>query len=159
MSKSTGQHTHQKHDIEAAGLSPSERILLIAARFYFTSHMKNDQPYWEAGLDLCLQHFGEEFGPLIGVRLMHVVRSMRASRKTVFQFTNPFCEACGSKKISDCERLLMSTIVQARGGARSVARMQALILCEGHDVDDMLSNVDALNVALCRAELEQIPQL
>ncbi|MEM7302851.1 MAG: hypothetical protein AAF468_17370 [Pseudomonadota bacterium] len=141
-------------DNSAMGLSPSERVLLNAARLYFTSYMKNDQPYWEAGLDLCLRHFGEEQGALVGIRLMHVVRAMRASRKTVFQFSNPFCKVC-SRKFSDCERLLMSTIMEARSGARSVARMQALILCEGHDVDDILRCVDALNVTLCRAELER----
>lgn len=136
-------HKCSARALTEAGLDDIETVLLNAARHFFVSYTDKSFPYWETSMDICNARFGHERGPQIAVAMMNLLRHMRQSRKSTFHFTNPFCRKCANR-ISDCECHLFSTIKHTRAENRKVARMEALMLCEGFDPDPMLEEVEKL---------------
>jgi len=121
-----------------------ENALLRIARHFFIAYSDHAQPHWETAFDLSQHHFGSVKGPAISFALLNVLRTMRTSRKTTFGFTNPHCSSC-RHKISNCERLLLTTIQHMRNGEKAKAQMDALIVCEGFDTTYMLKAVQYLS--------------
>lgn len=125
------------------GLDFCECAVLDTVRHFLLSYTKQNYPHWETALELCDQHFGENYGPLTSASVLNVIRALRRSRKTCFRFNNPHCAGCRTK-LTDCERLFFRALRFARMGNRPKARMEALILCEGFDTSALLEAMERL---------------
>lgn len=125
------------------GLGFCECVVLDTGRHFLLSYTKQDHPHWETALELCDRNLGDAFGPLTSASVLDVIRALRRSRNTCFQFNNPYGAGC-RVKLTDCERLLFRTLRFVRTGDTSRGRMEALILCEGFDTRALLVAMDRL---------------
>lgn len=139
-----GTHAHPLQSIGSllslSDLDKSECAVLDIFRNFLLSYTNNEHPHWELALTLSDNHFGENYGPQAAISVLNVLRAVRMSRKSCFQFNNPNCAGC-RMKLTDCERHLLRTLRFARTGNMAKSRMQALILCEGFDVELLLKAI------------------
>lgn len=126
-----------------AGFDGRDLVLLTVMRRFLLAYADPSKPYWETAMDFSVASFGHAWGPGMAYSIMDVLRKMREARRTVFAFMSPCCASCAAKT-TDCERLLLQTISSMRRGDHARARMDALILCEGHDTDRFLAAVSRL---------------
>jgi len=134
-------------DLITLGLDETEELVLSIIRCYCLAYSQPGRMCWEHALDKATVRFGADKGAAVSFATLGVLRAMRCARKTTFRFNNPFCSGCRNQ-VSNCERLLLSTLKFARHGDDASAHMQALILCEGFDVQPMLLALKQLNQLL-----------
>ena len=141
------QKRHQSPNSNMAvlktGFEADECVILHIARYYCFSYMKGSGRYWEDAIDRAVSAFGEKQGAVVAVSVLNVLRNMRASRKTVFNFQNPYCAAC-SAKLTRSERSLIRTLQCVRNGDKTGATVEAMILCEGNDSEPMMQAIRRL---------------
>lgn len=125
------------------GLDQIEQLLLLTARQYFVSYTDPSHPHWETAFDICECQFGEAKGTQIAAGVLTVLRKMRLSRTSTFQFTNPYCRQCAGR-MSDCECQLFSALRHMRNRDTQSAYKEAVLLCEGSQVQPMLNAMEKL---------------
>lgn len=130
-----------------AGFRDEEQAVLHIVRRYCASYARTSRPYWEDAIDVAIANFGDFHGPAVAVAALNVLRKMRPYRKSVFRFNNPYCKEC-SKKLTECERLLIQTLHCVRHNDQSGAAVEALMLCEGNETGPFIDEVGRLSNAL-----------
>ncbi|MEM6464820.1 MAG: hypothetical protein AAF724_23215 [Pseudomonadota bacterium] len=142
------QHSDERNALIAdQGFDRDEKVLLHVARLYFLAYTDPCEPHWEQAIDHCVGSFGPGRGPRIAYGVTDVLRAMREARKGVFRFTNPCCAKCAAR-LTDGERLLINTIASMRRGDKARARVNALMLCEGHDTSILLDAAQRLSASM-----------
>ena len=126
-----------------AGFQKDELAILTIMRRFCFSYMNAPYPYWEDALDVAVSKFGENGGPVVAMAILNVIRKMRVSRRTIFDFHNPYCGICATK-LTECEERLIRTLQFVRKGDRSSATVEAMILCEGNDTGPTLDAMHKL---------------
>ncbi|MEM9732290.1 MAG: hypothetical protein AAF903_02255 [Pseudomonadota bacterium] len=135
--------TGRETKVSDLGLDQVEQLLLLTARQYFVSYTDPSHPHWETAFDICESQFGEETGSQIAAGVLGVLRKMRVSRRSTFHFTNPYCRQCAGR-LSECECQLFSALRHMRNRDTQSAYDEAVLLCEGHQVEPMLRAMEKL---------------
>lgn len=123
---------------DLAGYDQIEQALLTTARLYFQSFAVPQSQAWVDALSLVTVRFGRTQGPVIGVRLLTAMQSMRCTRRSVFQFSAPDCERC-SAVVTEHERRFMKAIQSLRRSKRHEAQLELMLLCEGVACDHVVA--------------------
>lgn len=147
----TSGNIEQQAFLAEQGFDRHEKAVLQIARLYFLAYCDPTKLHWQSAMEACVSAFGARVGPGIAYGIMTMLRHMSEARKSVFSFTNPCCEKCAAR-LTNCERLLVGTVHSMRRGDSMRARMNGLILCEGHETAAFLKAVDALCQRLIEVE-------
>ncbi|MEM8576687.1 MAG: hypothetical protein AAGF60_02445 [Pseudomonadota bacterium] len=122
--------------IDTLNLDPFEFGFLSAAR-YFMVAFTGDQSAW---INTVLNADAFFPGPRSAETMreaLRVIQHMRAARRSCFRFSNPRCPCCAAIVTAD-ERHLIQMVQHTRATRTSLAASSAMLLCEGHDVTDLL---------------------
>lgn len=132
------------HDLN---LTLEEQITLTVARLFFQSFSTPEGYTWLAAMAEAEARFGYVDGPLIAARLLAALQVIRRSRRSTFMFNSPTCPGCAAIA-TEHERRLMTALSCIRRGDKGTARVEVIMLCEGHRTEMVLSALDALGRAL-----------
>lgn len=124
-----------------------EKALIEIARQFFVAYAEPEKCSWEMAFRIAQFRFGDQFGPVVAIAMLDTLLAMRASRKSMFRYNNPYCEGC-SKRLSEFERQLFLTIHFRKSENFSAAAVEAMMLCEGNDINEFFSKIDTLNELL-----------
>lgn len=123
--------------LEDCGYSAEQVAVLEIMRFFFVAYSDPGRHAWETAFSHARKAFGETRGPVMAAKVLEMVQAMRYSRKSVFRFSNPYCECC-RLRISNSERHMLDAVCALRRGDTVGARANALVLCEGFETDGFL---------------------
>lgn len=140
----------QDVELSESGLDRDEQILLTIMRYYFQSFAMPQSQGWMQAIRVGYEAFPEKEAANLTMAVLAVVQTMRSSRQSGFQFSNPDCAHC-ARTLSGDERQLMGTVASTRRGQRSRAHTHALLLCEGNDTEQFLNAVTDLTQQVARA--------
>ena len=158
------QHDHRNHidyssagiAVDSCGFEESEIQMLELVRYFCMSFAEPNSYGWETAMDRAEQTFGEEAGARIACGIARLLRSVRDSRSSTFEFTNASCKAC-SKRIRPAELNVMRLIRGARTGDRAQLETAALILAEGNPAHTLLDT--ARSVARVLNDVLSVPHV
>lgn len=120
-----------------------EPILQIM-RFYMQSFLHPDSQSWTRAMAVSEEAFGDINGPQIAVRTLKALQNVRYSRRSPFNFNSPDCPSC-SGILTEHERRFIVTLKCINSKLSGSARMEILMLCEGNEVDHVLTEMENLN--------------
>ncbi len=116
---------------------------LFIMRCYFASYASANCTLWEKGMDAAVLVFGQSKGPRIAWLCLKVVRTMRTSRRSIFQFCNPFCTCC-KNRLTRNEAHLMACIRAIRCGESGKLHLSAILVCEGYKDTSFIESLHLL---------------
>lgn len=85
-------------------------------------------------------------GPARAEALRALLVAMRRSRRRTFTYNDPACPCC-CRRLTANERCLMALIRAARGLSQAGLTGQAMILCEGGPLDEVIAAARQLALA------------
>lgn len=139
--------------VERKGVPDDEKETLCLDRFEYNilqivqlmcqNYAQPKSQAWEKALAQSVEKFGTIGGGAVAIAVLNMLCALRKSRRTSFQFTNPFCPCCRNS-ISECEMRLLNIINGKRMGQTQKTHMNSVILCEGFPAEDFLEKVDKL---------------
>ncbi|MEP4034699.1 hypothetical protein [Roseibium polysiphoniae] len=121
----------------------TDQALLEILRYYCFSYARPKSQAWEEALLAAEAAFGPELGGVVASGMMRSFKAMRLARKSCFEFANPFC-ACCRRQLRVDERRMIGIISAVRNGNKRSVQSEALILCEGFDLQPMLHEIERL---------------
>lgn len=128
-------------------ISDTEHTVLQIARCYFQSFAVPQGQAWLYATSVAEYGFASAQAPMIAARVLDMVQGMRVSRRSNFQFSNPFCAHC-SQIVTPHERLMMLCLAAYRAGRKDQAEAHALLLCEGNPMERFLIETQTLAAQL-----------
>ncbi|MCG8405205.1 MAG: hypothetical protein MI923_08420 [Phycisphaerales bacterium] len=139
--------------VEKTGVPEDEKETLHLDRFEYSilqivqlmcqNYVQPTSHAWEKALAQSAAMFGTVGGGAVAIAVLNMLSALRKSRRTSFQFTDPFC-ACCRTSISECEMRLLNIINGKRTGQTQKIHMNSVILCEGFPAEDFLEKIDTL---------------
>lgn len=125
-------------------LTPHQTNALSIMRCYFLSYTNPRSCAWELGMETAVRAYGSERGPNVAWACLKCVQEMRVSRKTTFNFCNPFCKCC-RQRLTQHEQYLVESIDHASQGAVGSLSLTAMMLCEGNENFGFIDSLYGLN--------------
>ena len=122
--------------LAALHVDPVEFGFLTAARYFCLSFSEPQGGAWVTAMLGAECFFPGEGSAEKLRRALAVVHEMRTSRRSTFRFSNPRCEIC-TAIVTEDERHLLQLIQHARARRGSLVASSAMLLCEGHNTDQL----------------------
>jgi len=139
--------TDKEQYVVTAKFGTDELAILAIARYYFQTFAVPASQAWIPATDLARHAFGALKGPRVAAAVLDMLREMRISRRSTFQFSNPECQVCADV-LTENERQLMGVFRGLRNSMQSEAYVNALLLCEGNEINPLLGAAGVLVNAL-----------
>jgi hypothetical protein len=124
--------------LEALGLDGFAHLTLLLLRRYCQTFAIPQSQGWLGALEVATRHSGPDRAPSLCHDLLVVIQALRASRRSVFTFSNPDCQCCRSVVTAE-ERQLLAMIEALRRGHGGQAATHALLVCEGQTAEGLLA--------------------
>jgi hypothetical protein len=137
--------------IEDLGLDRFAHLTLALLRYYCQTFAAPPSQGWLQALEIATRHAGSDRAPALCYDLLAIIQALRASRRSVFTFSNPNCPCCRPIVTAE-ERQLLATLDALRRGHRGQAATHALLVCEGQPAERLL---EAASRYLQRHELPE----
>ncbi|MEM1378352.1 MAG: hypothetical protein AAGG69_13285 [Pseudomonadota bacterium] len=133
--------------ITSKDLTPHQTNALSIMRCYFMSYTAPKSCAWEAGMETAVRAYGTKRGPHVAWACLKCVQEMRVSRKTTFNFCNPFCKCC-RKRLTQNEQHLLESLDHAGTGAVGALSLTSMMLCEGNEDSGFINSLHELDDAM-----------
>lgn len=139
-------HRHRQPapaDPALSRLDFADAAVLTVARYFFQGFAHPHSESWVAAFTHALRLFDEDMAPRMALATLRAVQSMREARRSCFHFSNPDCPHC-AEVIGEAERHFIGIFHAIAHARQSDAYAHAIILCEGNQVEPLLSEFRAL---------------
>ena len=130
-----------------------EKSILLIARFFFQANDEPNSMAWKNAFLTAEKIFQPPFGSSIAHALSLSIDNMCASRIRPFEYYKASDESKNSP-ITDEERYFLQTLKFIRKKRKSLARTNALMVCEGPNVEGFMLALNGIVIILGETEPE-----
>lgn len=130
-----------------------EKSILLIARFFFQANDEPSSMAWKNAFLAAEKIFPPPFGSSIAHALSLSIDNMCASRIRPFEYYKASDEDKNSP-ITDEERYFLQTLQFIRKKRKSLARTNALMVCEGPNVEGFMLALNGIVIILGETEPE-----
>ena len=144
-------NSYAQTDIET--FDKFESSILLIARFFFQANDEPSSKAWKNAFLLAEKYFLPPFGASIAHALSLSTDEICASRIRPFEYYKAH-ERVKNSLISDEERYFLKTFKFIRERKKSLARANALLVCEGPNVEGFILALQGIVIILGESEAD-----
>lgn len=129
--------------VASLGLGGEEIAILQGARLIFQSLSGCAPDGWMMALARLRSELGEDRGLRSFASLVDLLHAIRRHRRSPFWFNAPGCPGC-SAIATEHERRLVVALAALRQKRQAAARLEMMLLCEGHGLEIVMGAMGRL---------------
>ena len=146
-----GNNCNARNDVK--NFDKFEKSVLLIARFFFQANDEPKSMAWKNAFLTAEKIFPQPFGSSIAHALSLSIDHICASRIRPFDYYKASAEE-KNNFLTDEERYFLQTFKNIRKKRKSLARTNALMVCEGPNIEDFMLALKGIVIIVGEAEPE-----